>query len=754
MTNPSIHIYILAVFFFSGKLTAQTKLEPFNCPVTWYDRQLEHAFTGGLNGPQFNEADLNNDGVPDLVVFDRAGDIILPYLRLPDGNGWKLELAPDYASYFPIYRDWGVMRDYNVDGVVDLFTYNNRGIHGFKAYTGRYQNDTLTFDPFLVTGNPENYFLFTLPNGTKTNIYVAFDDIPSIDDIDGDGDLDLLTFDSGGGFVNFFKNQSVEKGFGLDSLDFFLAENCWGKFYESGTSEIIKLSTSSNSCAQTLVGDGPSAQIRHAGSTLLSMDMNDDGLKELLIGDISFSNINRLTNGGTPNNAWMVAQDTFWPKEDIVVQMPLFPAAYTVDFDFDGVKDIIVAPNMEFGALDTANVWLYKNIGTNAYPDFNLTSKSVLVGDMLDVGSGARPAFMDVNGDGLLDMIIGNVGYFTLGVNLKSSLTLFLNVGTAQAPSFSLETIDYLGLSSLSQSFFFSFAPTFGDLDSDGDVDLLVGHANGTLFYFENMAGAENAPQFAPYIPNYQGLSSGSYSVPQIVDVNGDGLMDILIGAKVGNIKYFQNVGSIGNPVFNGPVSTPPNVDFYGQIDMRVQSFLSGHASPWMYPVENGLEMVVGSNAGQVRRYAVDPSNPSAKFPVLDSLYTGYRDGFETNPVMVDLDNDGLLEIVIGNLRGGLTAYKTGKAVVSSVKNQTENRLSFSARYNSNTKQFIFTLDDPLASECQIEISDMMGRIIGIHDMLKGIEEWPANHIPSGVFIIRAWSNGRQQVTKVPVVGH
>lgn len=728
--------HVLLLMFIAGyPLKAQTPLELFQCPVTWHGRELDLAFQGGLNAPQWQVADLNNDGLEDLVMFDRAGDILLPFLRKAVPNGFVWSPARDYAARFPDFKAWFIMRDYNADGITDLFTFNVPAIPGFKAYTGRYQNDTLVFDPYLVPGNPANFFQYTLPNGSKTQIYVSQDDIPAFEDMDLDGDLDLVTFDPGGGFAHLYRNRSAEFGHGADSLDFFFSDPCWGKFYESGVSEIIKLSSSSSSCASTFNDDEKQAQLRHAGSTLLARDMNGDGLKDLFLGDISFKNITLLTNGGSLQTAWMIKQDTFWPSGSTPVDMPIFPAIFQADIDFDGAMDLIVSPNVDFGALDTANVWYYRSSG-GPVPNFALETRSFISDRMLDVGSGARPAFLDVNADGLEDMLVGNFGYYTPGVNLSPSLNLFLNTGSPAQPSFELTDQDYLGLSQLGQNFIFYFTPATGDLDQDGDLDLLIGHSNGSLFFLQNVAGAGKPVQFAPPVPNYEGLSVGSFSVPQIIDVDGDGLEDILMGTNVGKLVLFRNVGTKGMPEFVPGASTTPNVDLFGKVDMRKQGFVAGRSSPWLFRTKGGMEMLVGSNAGEVRRYAVDPNSYMTAFAVLDSVFTGYRDGYETHPTMVDLDSDGTLEVFIGNLRGGLTAYRTLFSDLTSVDPVNPGGIGFKAYAPAGTQVIRVDLSGCPAGGT-MTIHDMQGRLMMQVPVKEGSNEWGSVNWCSGIYVAR-----------------
>lgn len=752
----SVSIFVLIFFgvtHSTSMLQAQNQLDPFHCPVTWHGRDLDLAFLGGLNAPQWQVADLNNDGRQDLVMFDRAGDLLLPFLSsdTPDGPTWLP--AREYAAHFPPFRSWLVMRDYNGDGISDLFTFNTPAIPGFKAYTGRYQNDSLVFDPYLVPGNPANFFQYTLPNGSKTQIYVSQDDIPAFDDVDGDGDIDLITFDPGGGFAHYYRNRALEFGKGPDSLDFSLSDPCWGKFYESGITEAIKLSSSGTMCASTFSGeDELHAQLRHAGSTLLTKDMNGDGLKDIFLGDISFRNITLLTNGGSLQNAWMVKQDTFWPSGGDPVEMPIFPAIFEADFDQDGAMDLIVSPNVDFGALDTANVWFYRNAGGQPLA-FTLESRSFLADRMLDVGSGARPAFMDVNADGLEDMIIGNFGYYTPGVNLSPSLNLFLNTGQPGSPSFVLTDQDYLGLSQLGQNFIFYFTPTAGDLDQDGDKDLLIGHSNGTLFFLENVAGPGSPAQFDPIVPNYKGLSVGSFSVPQIIDVDGDGLADILMGTNVGKIVLFRNVGTKGSPDFLPGAATAPNVDLFGKVDMRKQGFVAGRSSPWLYRTPAGMEMLVGSNSGEVRRYAVDSAAPTSAFPVLDSVFTGYRDGYETHPTLVDLDQDGKLELFIGNLRGGLTAYRTSFEMSTSTDRTPFSPVSLMVTADKGSGLLKLELEGcPLGGVCSL--FDIQGRSVVETRLNNGSNLLDVKNLLPGIYIARFIGGNGVASVKVLWTGH
>ena len=73
---------------------------------------------------------------------------------------------------------------------------------------------------------------------------------------------------------------------------------------------------------------------------------------------------------------------------------------------------------------------------------------------------------------------------------------------------------------------------TFGDVDGDGDSDMIVGHSEGSLIYFQNLAGVGNPCIFVLSQVNYQSIDVGDNAVPQLIDVNRDGKLDLLIGEK------------------------------------------------------------------------------------------------------------------------------------------------------------------------------------------------------------------------------
>ena len=60
----------------------------------------------GGNSGQFSEIDLNLDGLKDLVIFDKSGDRINPFLNI---NG-EYVYAPKYGLNFPKVKDWMLRR--------------------------------------------------------------------------------------------------------------------------------------------------------------------------------------------------------------------------------------------------------------------------------------------------------------------------------------------------------------------------------------------------------------------------------------------------------------------------------------------------------------------------------------------------------------------------------------------------------------------------------------------------------------------
>jgi hypothetical protein len=724
--------------------TNAQSFQRFNIDFIKNDKPLAYPLAGGLNCPQLSTVDLNNDGLQDLHVFDRVGNVHLTFLS----DGTKYNFAPEYAAHFPDITNWMLLRDYNGDGIMDIFAYSDvPGVDGVMVYTGFYENGHIAFKRFNF-----NYFYnilsFNLSSGPPVQVYVSKIDYPAIDDVDCDGDLDILTFNVAGGYVEWYANRSVERGFRRDSLIFSLAEDCWGGFFESGFYKRVDLSPTRDGCVRGL----DEVTLRHAGSTLLTLDADNDGDKELILGDVSFNNLNYLTNGGDCRNAWIVQQDTAFPNYNTPVELPVFPAAFYLDVNFDNKKDLVVAPNASLISEDQDVLWRYENTGTNAQPRFALRQQDFLVNEMIDLGTGASPAFVDYNADGLLDLVVGNTYAYQSAEDKKAGLFLFQNVGTPTQPKFNLVDEDYLGMSRFSANTY-NFAPTFGDLDGDGDLDVLVGEEQGRLFYAENTAGAGKPLAFGQWQYDFQGIDVGISSTPFITDVNRDGLPDLLIGERNGNINYFQNTGTQTNARFNPDPTLAPNTASFGRVDTRVPGFVSGYSAPVLLQVDGNFRLLSGSEVGQIELYRDIEANVYSTFTLETDRVGKVQTGAQSRIALADLNNDGLLEMMVGNQRGGLSAFITNLPSDRTVPT-TEPQSDFNIQISPNPVTTILQIfvNEFYHSEKNLQLFNAAGQLLLEKKWLNTQTTLEVNNLPEGVYFLRIEIEGRVQTKKVVLV--
>ncbi len=652
--------YLLLLFCGMGLCSLSAQINRLSIPFEDSSGQtLSYALAGGLNNPQFSTLDLNGDSNLDLVYFDRQGNIFVPFIHQNN----RYELAPNYQSIFPTVERFALFRDYNCDGIKDLFSYNyddNSNRVGIAVYQGgRNSQNQLDFS----LAKPILEYTFKRQTN-RMNISISDIDLPAIDDIDNDGDLDILNFNSAGGYVEYFENQSQELGYGCDSLIYTYEDDCWGRFYESGVTEVINLSNAIDSCAN-LSGWTPVRSPRHAGSTLLTLDMDNDGDKELILGDLSFSNLNLLTNSGNSDTAFITSQEVYFPQNTIPINLDIFPAAFYEDVNHDGKKDLLVAPNIESNAQNK-QVLFYQNTGSSTQPIFDYQSNDFLVKDMIDLGTGAFPTLVDINGDGLLDLVVGNFYTFIQTGVRESSLYYYENIGTSTQARFRLRSRNF---ANLKQYNFDRIAPTFGDWDNDGDLDLLIGLENGKLMYITNQ-GNSTTPNYTGLFPNYANIDVGNNAMPQLVDADRDGDLDLLIGERNGNTNYFENTGNANTPT----ISNVPTTASFGFVDAKIAGQINGNSAPLLVEIGNEYHFFVGNQAGNFWHFTDVDNNLTGSFQRVNSSLDLIDDGSITAPTLGDLDADGQLDLILGNQRGGLTAYTDPALPNYFILNQSSNK--------------------------------------------------------------------------------
>lgn len=738
--------------------------EDSSIKVFQYGSQRQLAWAGGFKAPQFAQADLDRDGLKDLVVFEWGEALTRTFLNKGSNTAAHYIYAPEFARNFPPCRDYLKLEDYNRDGVADLI---HKGIGGFEVWKGYYNSlNQLSFAFY-------RQLRYTPPGGgsSSINAYSQASDIPGVVDVDGDGDLDFFGYDITGGLITFYKNCQVELSLPKDSIRICLPSYCWGHMYQGFarpyTLGLVPSSTPGATC-QTfgtfncrIAKGGETAKTgRHSGNCMLMLDYEGDGDIDLLDGNISYPDMQLLYNG-RKNYNWptdsVVSQDTFWQTGGHRLFLPQWPSAFYVDADGDGKRDILVSPHEYRSGENYKTIAFYKNTGTAAAPIFSYQRDTFMVEQSLDFGSGSYPVLYDYNKDGRLDLFVGSDGYFTSTGVLRARIAYYQNSSTGGVTRFTLISNDFLGLSAQNYE---GIAPAIGDIDADGDDDLVIGHTDGTMSFYKNTAASGTVQPLwglaqSP-LKDAAGatIDAGFYAAPFIYDINKDSKPDLLIGSQTGNIFYYSN-----NPTVMGPVLTFVS-DTLGNVQVIPDNNITAFSSLWIGKIDStGTEYLLSGNGyGNIVRYSgFQTGNVTAPYTLVDSFYQRIDVGMRSTLAFGDMDKDGKIEMVMGNQLGGLNMFRQGPPPPAGVPQLPSVHRHCMMYPNPANTQIVVTWDAGFAPDdkpLQVSLLNALGQVVRHSDGLAGRRAivLPVADLPAGIYTCRIATADAQESLKLSVI--
>lgn len=521
-------------------------------------------------------------------LFELSG---LPTFQKIDGSVYSLALAGGLnQAQFSNY-------DFNNDGRQDLFAFDKSG-DKVLVFVAEVKGGGVGY---RYAPEYEEYF----PKGKQ---------FMRLADYDNDGKADLWMYD--GANVYIYKNtSSTELSFtsmGAQVTQDNVSPDATGKYTTRRFTHVF-------GCQPAIVDlDGDSdldfiTNLNVNGSNLTYIRSNsaENGLP---LSDLSFETTDKCFGGIDEKNGDLTINSPCFFYESYKKKHAASKTLLFFDNDGDGDMDLFYGSS----EIETNPIYFFHNnrVELGHYKDtFTVMDTNYFTHSIKrQIPVAPNMSYVDINHDGVLDLILSTNenDKTSYPIRERDNVLLFINQGTTDNPDFDFQQNDFLVGEML--DFGSHTAPTFGDLDGDGDMDLILA-TNGDhfatldtsdrLIYFENI-GSKTNPIFKLIDEDYLGLSSLFYSGlrPTLADLNGDNKLDLFLGKKDGTIAHYANTGTAASPSFT----------------LQTENFASiqntGNAAPCFYDLnKNGkLDLLLGAYKGNIAYYENSGTSAALEF--------------------------------------------------------------------------------------------------------------------------------------------
>ena len=304
------------------------------------------------------------------------------------------------------------------------------------------------------------------------------------------------------------------------------------------------------------------------------------------------------------------------------------------DLDSDGDLDLTI------GGYN--GILYYENTGTPSNPSWDDVNTTLFADANGDIGTDARQAFVDLDNDGDLDMVVG-IGESLLGGPDPGISMGFRNIGTTTVPLFLRDDALVAGIPDVGLNAY----PSFADLDNDNDFDLLMGRDGAAVYYYKN-TGSPEVPVWTTDNTVFSVVETINYwKDPTFCDLDGDNDADLIYGTDNGDLFFYENTGTITDPQYQ-----------YNPAYFRViKSSGSSTVSFADYDNDGDFDMLSGSPYDGLIYAKNNGSSLIPSFDTASVIFNGIDPGFRCSPVFIDIDNDMDYDIVSGYSSGGIKLY-------------------------------------------------------------------------------------------------
>lgn len=693
LRNKILALTLTSLLFFAA---ADICSQPFHrelnlIPVSDGSGLIKNIFSGGHNNLEYQFVDIDND--EDLDIFFLDSD---KTFGLFENIGNKFNPEYKYLINKPnnlFFSNWFYFVDIDNDNDFDYFTGNNDQISYYQ------NNGSINSPSFILVQD-------TVWDDTGQPIYSEFGSNALFADIDNDDDLDFFSGNSAG-TVKFYENIGTQTNF-----NFKFITNEWQNLYIVGT-------LAENSL--------------HGASSLDFIDINDDDDLDLFWGDFFSNSLYFIENQGNSISPDMQRISDVYPINSDSVNTSGFNMPRFTDIDSDGDYDLFVS--VLYDPTVPQSLMFYENTGNAQSANHILRTNDFL--KTLDVGNNSSPVFVDIDNDGDLDLFIGSFN------NPNGSIHFLENTGTVSNPSFYYSDSQYFNIMSD-----LVVTPAFGDLDNDGDYDLLAGKLNGTIdFYLNN--GTPVSANFQNSIllrnNNDDSIDVGSSSSPFLMDVDGDSDLDLAIGGFNGKLSFYENTG---NPASYEFTSNPA---YFGTLD------IGDNSTPFFidYNEDDVLDLFSGSRNGEMFYFKNDGNNISPIWSLITNQFIPENFGGNTFPCFFDIDNDTDSDLFLGNVKGGLYFYLN--SMITSVAEweltpvDNYSIAAFPNPFNPSTR-IKYTIPDN--GFVNLSVYNLLGEKIAqlVNEIKTAGEyesEFDGSGLASGVYIAKLVSNNNHHTIKM-----